>query len=196
MMARPKQNQWGPTAQERIEEAFWAMLAEGSYEAITITALAKRAGVNHNTIYYYFDGIDDLTLQFFRRNVPKGICDLFRTLLLEGPKELEEYILQEEVLVKWQRVSLFARGDSPFLFQAFRDMITRNWYEILGITPGELEQEEETELEFILSGLIAVMGKVFQMNDPKVVLTLLDRPIGHGVLTSLRALYRGPGPQA
>lgn len=195
-MARPKQNQGGPTAQERIEEAFWAMLAEGSYEAITITALAKRAGVNHNTIYYYFNGIDDLALQLFRKNIPEGICEMFRALLLEGPEEFTRFISQEEILTRWRRFCLFARGDSPFLFQAFRTMITGNWYDILGISPGDLTREEDTELEFILSGLIAVMGKAFRLDDPKLVMDLLDRPIGQGVLSTLRALYRGPQPQA
>ena len=194
-MARPKRNQDGPNALDRIEEAFWGMLAEGAYEAITITGLARRAGVNHNTIYYHFSGMDDLALRLFHKNVPEGICDMFRAMLLKGPEELERFMFQEDILARWQRVCLFARGDSPFLFQTFRSMIIQNWYQILGITPEELTREEDAELEFLLSGLIALLGKAFRQNDPMLMRDLLDRPVGQGVLATLRALYRGPKPQ-
>ena len=45
-MARPRKDQEGPTAVERMEEAFWEILAEKPYAQITVSEIAKRAQVN------------------------------------------------------------------------------------------------------------------------------------------------------
>ena len=45
-MARPRKDQEGPTAVERMEEAFWEILAEKPYAQITVGEIAKRAQVN------------------------------------------------------------------------------------------------------------------------------------------------------
>ena len=42
-MARPRKDQVGPTAVERMEEAFWEILAEKPYAQITVGEIAKRA---------------------------------------------------------------------------------------------------------------------------------------------------------
>ena len=56
-MARPRKDQEGPTAVERMEEAFWEILAEKPYAQITVSEIAKRAQVNKNAFYYHFDGL-------------------------------------------------------------------------------------------------------------------------------------------
>ena len=53
-MARPKVVAGEYTAYQKIEKAFWAELSEKEYTKITIASLAKRAGVNHNTVYMPF----------------------------------------------------------------------------------------------------------------------------------------------
>ena len=52
-MARPRKDQEGPTAVERMEEAFWEILAEKPYAQITVGEIAKRAQVNKNAFYYH-----------------------------------------------------------------------------------------------------------------------------------------------
>ena len=52
-MARPKRDPDKKTAFERIEDAFWDILSEKPFDKITISELSKRAGVNHNLLYYY-----------------------------------------------------------------------------------------------------------------------------------------------
>ena len=48
-MARPKRSE--ADAYERIQTAFWDLLAEKPFEKITIEDLSKKAAVNHNLIY-------------------------------------------------------------------------------------------------------------------------------------------------
>ena len=59
-MARPRKDQEGPTAVERMEEAFWEILAEKPYAQITVGEIAKRAQVNKNAFDYHFDGVGAL----------------------------------------------------------------------------------------------------------------------------------------
>ena len=68
-MSRPKSNAPGPTAKMRIEDAFWALLEEMPYEDISIKRLSSQANVNHKTIYYYYNNIDDIAKELFEKNI-------------------------------------------------------------------------------------------------------------------------------
>lgn len=81
-MARPKANQPGPSAQEKLAAAFWDMLEESSYASLTVSGLAKRAGVNHNTLYYYYDNIEDMANKLFKEDLLRDAM-YFIPLLLE-----------------------------------------------------------------------------------------------------------------
>ena len=69
-MARPRKDQEGPTAVERMEEAFWEILAEKPYAQITVGEIAKRAQVNKNAFYYHFDGLGALAAQGAGQHAP------------------------------------------------------------------------------------------------------------------------------
>ena len=189
-MARPKRQQEGPSALERMEEAFWVMLEEGPYHAITVTALARRAGVNHNTIYYYFSGIDDMARQVFDRNTPDNVCEIFGGVVWKGVESALPYLARPEYVKRWRRACLFGRGDSAYLNQIFREMLTRNWYTILDIREEELTQEERVELTFVFNGLIAVLQVAFQRGDPMLIPDMMARPMGQSVLATLRGLKK------
>lgn len=62
-MGRPKYQDGDTKARACIEGAFWALLAEGPYDKITVSTIVKRAKVNRNTFYYHFEDIRDLALQ-------------------------------------------------------------------------------------------------------------------------------------
>ena len=54
-MARPRNDQEGPGARERMQEAFWELLREKSFAKITVGDVARTAQVNRNAFYYHFD---------------------------------------------------------------------------------------------------------------------------------------------
>lgn len=64
-MARPKRHSSDLPAYTRIENAFWQLLEEMPFDKITVSALSRRAEVNHNMIYYYFDNIQDMAQKLF-----------------------------------------------------------------------------------------------------------------------------------
>ena len=80
-MARPRKDQEGPTAVERMEEAFWEILAEKPYAQITVGEIAKRAQVNKNAFYYHFDGLGALAAQALDSMLPR---EMARMLLMNG----------------------------------------------------------------------------------------------------------------
>ena len=48
-MARPRKDEARPSAYERMTVAFWSLLEEKPYSAVTVKLITQRAGVNHNT---------------------------------------------------------------------------------------------------------------------------------------------------
>ncbi len=72
-MARPRRIEGRKTALERMEDAFWDMLAEMPYHQMTGRELRARAGVSHNTFYYYFASKEELMEAMVARTIDTGI---------------------------------------------------------------------------------------------------------------------------
>lgn len=126
-MARPKRTTDALSASERIENAFWSLLAEYSYSKITISVLSKKAEVNHNTFYYYYENIDDMAEKLFKKNIATDILNqIFSNL---GNHNLSSSLLLTEPLpaLRWERAILFARSDSAFLTNIFKTAIMDAW---------------------------------------------------------------------
>ena len=59
-MPRPRRDPEVLPAQQRLENAFWALLRERPYGKITVTDIVREAGVNRNSFYYHFSGLPEL----------------------------------------------------------------------------------------------------------------------------------------
>tara|TARA_R110000868_G_scaffold4211_1_gene26376 strand:+ start:22984 stop:23562 length:579 start_codon:yes stop_codon:yes gene_type:complete len=98
--------------EEKIYNAFLAILKEKGPQGVGINAIAKEAGVSKELIYRYFGGLKGLLLQYAQKG------DFFKSLLVlndkeqssvedlkkftrEGTKELRENKLTQEIL-RWQ----------------------------------------------------------------------------------------------
>ena len=114
-MARPKANTNERTALERIEDTFWQLLSEKNYEKITISELSKKAKVNHNLIYYYFDNIDDMAIQFFEKNMSQDVSQRITGVLMGTEAEDITVFNDMEIIKRVKRTRLFMRKDSAFL---------------------------------------------------------------------------------
>lgn len=186
-MSRPKATDSGLSARERIGEAFWQLLEEMPYEQISIKGLAARAGVNHKTIYYYYENIDALAKHLFEENISTHFSEANPlTAALSGQqKQYWETHLQS---VGVKRALLFSRSDSPLLNSILKEYIQRNWLSSVGITEQELTEDERMELEFIFSGMMSVLGKNFSAESIASFLRIFDRALGKAVLSTFTAL--------
>ena len=62
-MPRPRHDSEVLPAKERLENAFWELLADRDYRKITVTDVVREAGVNRNSFYYHFSSLPDWPIQ-------------------------------------------------------------------------------------------------------------------------------------
>lgn len=69
------------------------LLREEGYAAVTSRRIAAAAGLKHQVIYYYFETLEDLLLEVYRRGAAKGTERLREALDSEDPlRSLWEFI--------------------------------------------------------------------------------------------------------
>jgi TetR/AcrR family transcriptional regulator of autoinduction and epiphytic fitness len=75
-MAKNKRDQDADLKREQIEDAACALFLRDGYEATSMAAVAKSAGVAPNTLYWYFEGKDDLLVAILDRLVNRALGHL------------------------------------------------------------------------------------------------------------------------
>jgi AcrR family transcriptional regulator len=68
-----------------LMDATEAVMCEEGYAAVTSRRVAERAGVNQQTVYYYFQTMDDLLLATFRRRTQTVLERVEHALSSERP---------------------------------------------------------------------------------------------------------------
>ncbi len=183
-MARPKQSEQQISSQDRIEDAFLKLLAELPYENITIKALAKEAGVNHNLIYYYYDNIDDIAQTVFDRSLQLGLPQLLLGTLVAGEVQLLPEIA-EQFAHQMQKTRLYAGSNSSFLVSMFKKGLKDTWLSQIGKAEAELSELDKIKLEFIFSGLTSIIGFSSLSENPQLIPQILREPIGHAMVQTM-----------
>lgn len=183
-MARPKGNQDGPSATERIFEAFWDMLSEMPYSDIGIVALSKRANVSPNTLYYHFDGLNDIALQALEQNLDASTV---RSVLSGGA--LAPLLAEAVDDGRLARLSAVARNGSTELKEMLTDRLEAIWLSGAGIDPSALTVEQRAELAFIFAGVTALMVQARDASDwQRLLPAFFARPLGRGIVETMREL--------
>lgn len=186
-MSRPKSNGLEPPAKKRIEEAFWQLLEEMPYDNISIKQLASQANVNHKMIYYYYNNIDDMAKQLFEENISLYFTKKNPLLdVLRG--EQDDFLNFQFHEIGAKRALLYAASDSTFLNAIFKQYIRKNWLLSLNITESDLSEDEKVDLEFIISGMISLLGKNFSQNNIMRVLRIFERDLGKAIRSTFMKL--------
>lgn len=187
-MARPRKSDAEPSALARIESAFWQMLAEMPYDAITISSLARRAGVNHNTIYYYYECIDQMALDLFEKNMPSDESLPLSTMAFSDSSLSRITLSNPGIIDQGRKVYLFLRSGSAFLTQHLKKRFIENWCRAQNIAQDKLTDLQKLELEFIFSGMTATLRMAFDQNNPDQLSELDKRPLGQAIIATLVTL--------
>jgi AcrR family transcriptional regulator len=181
-MPRPRKDAPGGSAKERLENAFWNLLAEGSFSDMTIKTISRRAGVNHNTFYYHYDNLNDMAQKLFDKNMMQGTPAIIaKALHSEHPTE-DMLKLTDEEVARMRKVQLFARSDSPVFSRILRTSIRNVWLEMSGIDESDLSEDERMDVEFAVGGEIALLQQDHSINSDRL-LRFAKRPLGRGVFT-------------
>ncbi|MDR1824012.1 MAG: TetR/AcrR family transcriptional regulator [Bifidobacteriaceae bacterium] len=187
-MARPRKDDGGVPAQQRLEDAFWAMLAEAPYREMTMGALARRAQVNHNTFYYYFDNLDAMAAQLLDQNL---VPALPARLLAQVPAgvDLREFTDNAELMLHFRRMCLLVGPHgAAWMADRVKQAVLEIWLTTLGLDQTDLDRANAITLTWIIGGLIAVLGQYGQDLDPAQMGPVIQGPLGQGVLASLARL--------
>ena len=180
-MARPRRDAEGPGAQERVIGAFWGMLAEGAYSDIKVAALARRAHVSVNTLYYHFENIG----QVARRALDGNLDPALSAAILAGNAGGHPAGAFDEA--RFARVLLFARSGSAELTGMLSTSLRAHWMAAAGIGEKALSKDDSRDLAFIFGGVVAMLGDP-SLDDSPQAAGFFARPLGAGVAQTMRAL--------
>lgn len=153
-MARPRKDSEEKGAEARMIEAFWDQLSRMPYREVTAASVARQAGCNRATFYYYFDSIEDLAEQAVDAAVPTDIADLAERFLSEdsAPFRLDE--AQRRAV---ERICLLTGlNGSARLTERFKRTLMETWASRFGL---DLAQEDvRTVASFMASGIVGILG--------------------------------------
>ena len=185
-MARPKSSAGTKTAQERLEDAFWAMLAEIPYHEVTCKELRGRAGVSHTTFYYHFQDVDDLARWAFERLAVPEVPAAIMTVVMGGGA-LEDFAARvPDMGLRFSRMRLLAASGSPFLTGLLREAVIGAWLASVGVDESELSDAARADLTFAFGGIVALFGSDLA-DDPQALASFSQRDIGKSIV---RTMYR------
>jgi AcrR family transcriptional regulator len=191
-MSRPRKDQEGPGARERIVDAFWALLHEMPYGDVTIRGLCSRAGVNPNTFYSYFGCMDDLAQAAFAESLVPGFPKKVTAVISGGAKEEDIEAITGDAYVSHglERMLLLARSGSPYLVGLVREAVQEAWLSSVGRTSDTLSREERADLAAVVGAQMALLSS----RDPEFGLQdlaeLAVKPLGMAMVSTLSALRR------
>lgn len=175
-MARPKQID-GPSADVRIEAAFFAALEAMPFQKITISEIVKRAGLNRNSFYYHYANLDDLAHSAVERLLVPEVPRLLAQGMGLESEQFDRVFADAAVVerLSWM-TAIMGPHSTPDLRGILSDAVLGVWLEAFSLSPEDLDLQTAATAHFILGGMFE----------------LLSRIDTHDVLSSLSTVRRLP----
>lgn len=160
--------------------------------------ISQESGTNRNSFYYHYVDIEDLARTAFRNNA-EGARGLMAWLLSAFQTGSGSTPMPDaSIVIHAGRVMLCARSASPFLRGMVKDLLCETWFDAFGIDASRLTPEELVQVEFILAGLVAVLGGSEIEKSPLVMISFALSDIGKasiGTLEGIAAAQMAPQSQ-
>ncbi|KFI49445.1 TetR/AcrR family transcriptional regulator [Bifidobacterium biavatii] len=192
-MPRPRRDSEILPARERMENAFWELLADREYHKITVTDVVHEAGVNRNSFYYHYSGLPELADSAIMHVVhearpmlpepgsdPDATWRETMTTLLRSPEHRE----------RLDRLALIAGPHgSPELVDSLRDFGRLTIINGLQL-PDRLDLKTDLMLDFTIGGMLAVISRWPQLRDTVTVNDLLNEDVAMLAMSMVLSLSR------
>lgn len=190
-MARPKNDQPGPSAKERMANAFWEALEEKPYEQITVRDIAERAQINRNALYYHFSNVDSLAEWAFERELPTEIP---RLMFFNGPDEVLKFVEEPANKERIRRARLaVGKNGSKMFVNILKDAFLRAWCDVLEIDLDTFSDQQRIASEFIAGGILAVVANSEDIPTEELVQfvssTGMHQRLFDMIMTCLKAIF-------
>lgn len=157
-MGRPRKDQPGPSAYDRLELAFWELLEDEQFQAITVRSLTAKAKVNHNTFYYHFENIDDMAVRFFEDNIPTRLIDVMVEVSMGKPIDVQVIANEPDIEKYYQRVRAVVRCGSMDFAKQGRERLIKHWMERAGLVEDDLSRADRARVNYLWGGVTAVIS--------------------------------------
>lgn len=163
-MARPRKDASEPSVGQRLHAAFWELIAEKPVDSMTVGDLARRAGCNRGTFYYYYDDIYALLDAVIDENLPKELPTLLLPRFARGGNPADDgrefaWALQSCQAQIDRLCMLLAKASSPFVTKRIKQAIMDVWANALYMDGNMPEQgDARIVLEFGINGILGIMA--------------------------------------
>lgn len=194
-MARPRKDQGGPSARERIEQAYWETLAEKPLSEMSVREIAERARVNHNTFYYHYANVEDVAEKALLSSTAKQVANMLQAVAASGRIEAEGVFMGEEAETAYARIRLVLRNGTTELIAFSKAEVFRRWLSNLGLAEDDLSEDDGARLEFAWGGLTSLICCEAAPTYEKY-LRLLGGGIADAAGELLRQMLKAHGKQA
>lgn len=194
-MARPKYAVGDQTAKEKLAAAFWRLLADKPYAKLSALDVVREAGINKNTFYYHYTGIDDMAADAVESTLdPTTLLATLSSLRSVNPGTPPMHTPLDANL---DRLCLVAGEHStPALRLLLKNALRSAWCEALRIDESQLELQQQIALEFALGGVLEVMAYRSRVVTPFNFATAAGVLVRAGVLdAALRSITQNRRPQ-
>ena len=191
-MARPRNDAEGKAAKERMEDAFWAMLAEMPYQEMTMSRLAKRAGVNHNTFYYHFASLDDMAIELLERNLDEYLPIQIMAGFMQSDFDIAQIFAKPGMGLRFERVCLVAGPHgASWMVESLKAAVVDLWLSMANLKAEDLSEQERMELAFVLGGIISVLGSGLVHSPIGSFAAVAEGPLGHAAFETMQRILEG-----
>lgn len=134
------------SARDRIIEAYFGLLAKSPHRKVTVSAVAKAAGCNRDTFYYYFPSIDGAAKSALDDLAPKSAAHIARAIM-EG----DEVTIPAQVRARMLLIARIARAH-PRIRHHLEGMLKGLWLSEFDIDTGTMGKADEAVLDFMAAG--------------------------------------------
>ncbi|SNU01711.1 transcriptional regulator, TetR family [Ruaniaceae bacterium KH17] len=172
-MGRPRKD-GQDSAVSRMEAAFFRVMEETPFGKLTVRAVVTEAGVNRNSFYYHYAGIDDLA----RSAVANLLVPEIPRMILRGLGPGSEQVVQvlegvhgDDRLRKL--LILIGPNSTSALRAMLKDAVLDLWLQTFEVERGDLTPEESATVDFLLAGALELVGQVKQ-SDARAALSRLS----------------------
>jgi len=190
-MVRPRRDSGIVPAKERLENTFWEMLAEMPSREMTVAAISSRAEVSHNTFYYYFKNIEDMTLELMEENFIPEFPLIALSAFEAGSLDFGQLASNPETKRRFNRLCLLlGKNSSPWIQEILKKSVLSKVPETLGIDPATMDKDKRIFLTFVIGGFLSVLAEHEQGSDIIEPMVIMSSDFGKAVFEAMNSLRK------
>lgn len=181
-MPRPRRDSEILPAKDRLENAFWELLADREYRKITVTDVVHEAKVNRNSFYYHFADLPELADSAIMHAVEDTTALPVDTIDLDPDDEWRrrctELLGNPQQRQRLDRLALLAgQHSSPELVDSLKDFGRLTLINDLQLDPDHLDLKTDLMIDFTVGGMLAVLRRWPELQASISVEDLLNEDV-------------------